>query len=136
MKSDIDVAKGWIQKAESDLKTAEILISAGGPLDTCCFHTQQAAEKCLKAMLCLYGIVPPRTHDLGELADKCQKIMPDFKVDKELFELTEYAVGLRYDVEFWPDKETADQALMQAKVLFENIKKIISASLLPDTTQN
>jgi len=29
----------------------------------------------------------------------------------DLAELTPYAVQLRYDFEFWPDRETAEQAL-------------------------
>jgi HEPN domain-containing protein len=67
MKTDIDVARGWLCKAESDLKTVDLLVDAGGPLDTACFHAQQAVEKCLKAVLCAHGVVPPRTHDIGDL---------------------------------------------------------------------
>jgi len=49
MKSDHDVAVGWMRKAQSDLTNAELCLSAGKALDTACFHCQQAAEKALKA---------------------------------------------------------------------------------------
>jgi HEPN domain-containing protein len=35
-----------------------------------CFHSQQAAEKYLKAILQELGLAIPRTHDLGDLLDR------------------------------------------------------------------
>ncbi|MDI6823967.1 MAG: HEPN domain-containing protein [Bacillota bacterium] len=55
MKSDADVARGWIKKADSDLQNVRIVLKAGDrdaqdlPYDTLCFHAQQAVEKYLKA---------------------------------------------------------------------------------------
>jgi len=121
MKNNTDVARGWMEKALSDLKTAEILLSAGGPTDTCCFHSQQAVEKTFKAFLCVHGVVPEKTHDLEELSRKCRQIVPDLIIDEKIAELTEYAVGLRYDVEFWPDIETAEKAYAMAMSLFNEI---------------
>lgn len=114
MKTDIDVAQGWMLKAKSDLKSAELLLRSTGPFDTACFHAQQAAEKSLKAVLCFHGIVPPRTHDMGELAAACIAFLPDLSVDDGLLQLTEFAVGLRYDASFWPDRETAEAATRTA----------------------
>jgi len=126
MKSDTDVAHGWLKKAGNDLKTAELLISAGGPMDTCCFHSQQAAEKAMKALLCHHGVVPRKTHDLGGLMDECRKVVPDFSIDEGTADMTEYAVGLRYDVEFWPDMETCIEAYNLALKLFESVRDLIS----------
>jgi len=67
-----ELIREWAAKAEEDLGTAERLLAAGDP----CFHTaigfhsQQAAEKYLKASLVQHGIEPPkgsRGHDLGYL---------------------------------------------------------------------
>jgi HEPN domain-containing protein len=118
MKTDTDVARGWICKAESDLKTAEIVVAAGGPFDTACFHAQQAAEKSLKAVLCLHGVVPPRTHDVGELADGCASFLEGFVATERLLGLTEFAVGSRYDAEFWPSEETARTAMETAREVY------------------
>jgi len=49
----VSVVRGWVQKAESDLKTAVLVLHAGeeGLADTVAFHAQQCAEKYLKALL-------------------------------------------------------------------------------------
>ena len=44
----------WLAKAEHDLLNIRNNLSAVQvPWDTVCFHAQQAAEKCLKALLIL-----------------------------------------------------------------------------------
>src|SRR5712692_4043914 len=49
---DLDHARGLVMKAEHDLKIVRIGLSHDdAPLDTLCFHLQQAAEKLLKAAL-------------------------------------------------------------------------------------
>lgn len=49
MDSD-DRVKNWLEEAESDLATAEILFSSKR-YSACSFHAQQAAEKAMKALL-------------------------------------------------------------------------------------
>lgn len=60
MNGPVDSAKGWIAKADSDLATAELVVNAGGPFDTACYHAQQAIEKCLKAVPAASGAGIPR----------------------------------------------------------------------------
>jgi HEPN domain-containing protein len=65
-----------------------------------CFHAQQAAEKALKAMMCLHGLEYRRTHDLEELADKLEVASaPPPITQDQLSRLTPYAVEFRYDDE-------------------------------------
>ena len=47
------VVRGWVEKAEHDLRNAEYVLSMEHdcPTDTVCFHCQQCAEKYLKALL-------------------------------------------------------------------------------------
>jgi hypothetical protein len=47
----VTVVRGWIGKAENDLKTAAhtLKISGDCPTDTICFHAQQCVEKCAEA---------------------------------------------------------------------------------------
>ena len=56
----------WIAKAEGDLATAqrELRARRAPNYDAVCFHSQQCAEKYLKAFLISEGIEPPRTHNL------------------------------------------------------------------------
>ena len=63
-----------------------------------CFHAQQAAEKALKAVMCLHSLEFRRTHDLEALAGILNKIDVTPPVaDHDLRCLTPYAVEFRYD---------------------------------------
>ena len=128
MKGNNDVARGWILKAESDLKNLMIMTESGEALDTACFHAQQAAEKYLKAFLSFHDIIFPRTHDIEELLGLCAELNERFAdlIEKTTF-LTNYAVELRYDVEFWPEKEEAEAAFVAA----DKIKQVV-LSILPE----
>ena len=66
---DLDVVRGWIEKAENDLTNAAhtLTLEDNCPYDTVCFHAQQCAEKYLKALLALRRIPFPKIHDLAEL---------------------------------------------------------------------
>jgi len=53
-----EYVRAWLSKAASDLKNARMILSAkdpSPPLDTVCFHCQQASEKYLKAYLIHHG---------------------------------------------------------------------------------
>jgi HEPN domain-containing protein len=103
MKDQSDLVAGWIRKADSDLTGARLCIEAGQALDTACFHAQQAAEKVLKAYLTAHYVEFPFIHNLEKLIELCMKVEPVFGRIKSLGQtLTPYAVGLRYDNEFWP----------------------------------
>ncbi|MBE3577175.1 MAG: HEPN domain-containing protein [Limnochordales bacterium] len=84
----IDRAKEWIRYAQSDLRAAERLLADDLVLaGISCFHAQQAAEKALKAVLVLYGIDFPRTHDLvllSRLLPRGVAGMPDEMMEVEL----------------------------------------------------
>jgi HEPN domain-containing protein len=113
MKSKLDHARGWFLKADSDLSAASQILSGAGPYDTACFHAQQAIEKLLKGMLAFHEQAIPRTHDLEELAQLCEVLDPSLKADLtslNLAELSDYAVILRYDSEFWPEHKVAKDA--------------------------
>ncbi len=75
------------------------------------FHAQQAAEKALKAAMCLHGLEYRRTHDLEELAGQLADAgRPPSVVEADLRLLTPYAVEYRYDDEP-PELLTPAQAL-------------------------
>jgi len=112
MKHKIDLSKGWVLKGDSDLADAKRTICSEGPYDTACFHAQQAAEKYLKSILAFHGMMIPRTHDLEELQIMCAEFVKagDFS-GLALEDLSDYAVSVRYDFEFWPDIQTAKEAV-------------------------
>lgn len=65
-----------------------------------CFHAQQAAEKELKAVMCMHGLEYRRTHGLEELADTLADVGSRPPIDEVYLRcLTPYAVEFRYDDE-------------------------------------
>ena len=111
MKSRSDLVKGLLRKAQSDLDAAESCLKSKTALDSVCFHAQQAAEKAVKAFLVFSDQDPPRIHNIEKLIDLCGRIDSGFSELRDLAAgLTPYAVELRYDDEFWPSTDTAEEA--------------------------
>lgn len=92
------VVREWLAKAENDLLTASHTLKLGRqcPTDTVCFHAQQCAEKCLKALLVLRGIDFPKTHDLEALAARLRNGPKPALSPDELARLKRYATVTRY----------------------------------------
>jgi HEPN domain-containing protein len=129
MKDKYDLTRGWLTKAASDLATADLILDSTGPYDTACFHTQQAVEKLLKGFLAFHELSIPRSHDLEELQRLVCAIQPLPELAAlDLTEMTDYAVAVRYDFEFWPDQEMAGQAV----TLAEKIYRMILDALPPE----
>ena len=65
-----DEVKGWLKRAASDLRTAELVRSGSPPeLGAAVFHCQQVAEKALKAFLVLHGRTFRKTHSIEEIGE-------------------------------------------------------------------
>jgi HEPN domain-containing protein len=119
MSAKADVARGWLRKARSDELALDASLSAGA-FDAACFHAQQAAEKYLKAFLIHAGSQFPRTHNLAKLAALCADAEASFRSLIQVVEpLTPYAVEMRYDHEFWPSREVAEEARSSARKVGE-----------------
>ena len=132
MKDKAAHARGWFLKAESDLSDAQRTVVSDGPFDTACFHAQQAAEKYLKGLLAFHEEPIPKTHDIEELQRFCLPFAGHSRLTEiDLTVLSDYAVPARYDLEFWPDRETATDALHLAEQVREFVLAIISKEALP-----
>jgi HEPN domain-containing protein len=67
------------------------------PIDACCFHAQQAAEKYLKAYLVSKQISFPKTHDLQALLNICVVVNYIFnQLTEPIIELSDYAIAPRF----------------------------------------
>jgi HEPN domain-containing protein len=120
-------AAEWVIYGENDFKAAKENFKLGNfPL--VCYLCQQTAEKFLKAFLISKGVKPPRTHLLQELADRCQKVNPNFKRIKNYAKkLEEYYIPTRYPVGVNLSdytKAEAQSALNLAKIIIDFIKKL------------
>jgi len=136
MKEKADLARGWLRKARSGEVAMDASLSAGA-YDAACFHAQQAAEKYLKAFLIHAGVKFPFTHNLARLVEHCTLAEASFRELSAVVEpLTPYAVEMRYDDEFWPTREVAQEARSLAGAVREFVvgklpPKIVAESNLP-----
>ncbi|MDI3543240.1 MAG: hypothetical protein PWP57_844 [Candidatus Atribacteria bacterium] len=113
--------RDWILKAESDLKVAKDELASEEPAtDAICFHSEQCAEKYLKAYLIFYRQEIPRTHNVAELIYRCPEVNVQFKIllNTDIPLLTSYAVVMRYPGEelFPPIKEAQEAVKLAEKV--------------------
>ena len=85
--------------ARRDQAAFDALIAAPlVPAAVALFHAQQAVEKSLKSVMCLYGLSFRRTHDLEQLASQLADAGHAAPVgESDLSRLTPYAVEYRYD---------------------------------------
>lgn len=89
----------WIEKAEGDFIAALTLYRARKHpnYDSTCYHTQQSAEKYLKARLEEAGQIIPRTHNLYALLTLAVSVEPGWSVmATDLNILNTFAVAFRY----------------------------------------
>lgn len=96
MKSD---TSQWVNKAEDDFRVAEreLRVTDLPSFDAICFHSQQCAEKYLKAFLTEQAVAFPPTHVLVDLLALCLPLALDFNtIRPDLEDLTVYGVRVRY----------------------------------------
>jgi HEPN domain-containing protein len=125
------ILEEWIAKAEGDFNTAQRELRArhAPNYDSACYHSQQCAEKYLKAFLVLQKIEPARTHNLIELLKLCVKRDGSFEMLRPALELLNvYAVVVRYPRAF-ATKDEARDAVKAMKQVREFVRSKLGKSL-------
>lgn len=128
----LEVVRGWVTKAENDLKTAALTLKGGkdAPTDTVCFHAQQCIEKYLKALLTLKNIDFPKTHDIEKLLDLLPANIDLPLSIKQQRQLTGYATAARYPGDYEEiSTAEAQQALRIARRIRKEIRSLLGESL-------
>ena len=97
-----EFVRQWLLRAEEDLNAAKSLITYEASfLSTVCFHSQQAAEKYLKAFLTYHQVEFPKTHDIDELLDLAASVNNELSESlRDITVLTNYGVDVRYPGDF------------------------------------
>ncbi|MFH0937750.1 MAG: HEPN domain-containing protein [Planctomycetota bacterium] len=119
-------AQAWLQKADNDLRSAQVDLAAEPPLiEDALFHCQQAAEKAMKAFLTAHDITFRKTHDLDELASACEQIDVSLKdALNPARDLTVFAWEFRYpSSDEAPPEAEAHDSLLLAKSAVDGIRK-------------
>jgi len=93
------ITRQWLGHARDDLALARSALKEGSApfLRDALFHSQQAAEKALKAFLTWHDIPFRKVHDLEIVGAQCCEVDPSLaSIVVQARELTRYAWTLRY----------------------------------------
>jgi HEPN domain-containing protein len=121
---DPEVA-AWLEKASGDMRMARYAARSDvGLWDQACYHSQQAAEKVLKAALVAVGSPVPHTHSLLFLL---RSLLPDLPNLACLIDpaavLSAFATAPRYPSFLAPETEAqACAALRHAEEILDTIR--------------
>lgn len=113
-----ELTRQWLTKANHDMRAAVLAAGAEDELwDIAAFHSQQAAEKALKAFLAWHDVPFRRTHNLVELLEECEAVDTAFASLRAAAEfLTKFAIDPRYPgVALDPGAESAEGAVQRAR---------------------
>jgi HEPN domain-containing protein len=137
----IEFYKAWILKAQSDLKSAEVMVRRDDPItDTAIYHTQQCAEKALKGFLAYRQSEIQKIHHLVKLVELCATLDSDFdSLLDDADELTPMGTEFRYPDDFdviddisqlFPTVEEVEEAIAKAKRILDFVlSKLPSRSI-------
>jgi len=109
----------WFNFARQDLSSAKFLLGHHPlPIEIICFLCQQTAEKCLKGLLVINNVRPPKIHNLLEICNLCtplvsgiEEILPKCSV------LNKYSVQPRYPYELPLNETDAKEAISYAEIV-------------------
>jgi HEPN domain-containing protein len=120
--NDKDIVQEWLRYANNDLIVAKHCFEDYNPKQTeiAAYHSQQCAEKSLKAYLVFKDIEPPRIHDLKVLCKMCQDNDNAFSTIEILCaHLTPFGVAVRYPDEVVPTESMVKTAIRNAQQVYD-----------------
>jgi HEPN domain-containing protein len=119
-----DITKEWLDFAETDLKCCKNNLFDESLTNVVAFHSQQAVEKCFKAIIEENEIDLPRIHNLINL-HKIVKNLTSFPIELDLLTtLDEVYTSSRYPGELGlmpngkPSKKVAEKLYNFAKFIY------------------
>ena len=118
----------WLDKARGDLRMATLAMGDREKLwDQACFHSQQAAEKALKALLVARGLPVPRTHDLVHLIELLEPDLPEMaRLSEDVALLEDDGVSPRHPTFRTPEtRADAVDAGKRAKRVVAAVRKTL-----------
>ena len=128
MKPKIELINQWLTKADDDLRMAELVLNSDEPVYWgAAFHSQQAAEKLLKALLTYHGIDFEKTHDIDYLLEICCDVEPEAETLRlTATKLTDFAVESRYPL---PHRDPTEAESKEAVEIAHQIRRFVHEKL-------
>jgi len=127
-----EITKQWLDFAKADLLNCELVINQEFLTNIVAFHSQQATEKCFKAIIEEEGVKTERIHNLYNLFTKIELYL-DFEIDLNLLELLDKIyLTSRYPGEMGllpegkPTLEEAKEMYEFAEYVFSETNKMLS----------
>lgn len=131
MKDDAPWHAGGCERAIATSPTPAARSAATGPM-TRRASTPSRRWRSISRGSSLHGQPIPRTHDLEELQRLCTPLLSLAEFSAlDLTELSGYAVELRYDADFWPERDTASEAVALAEQVRTIIVRTVSTEAEP-----
>jgi HEPN domain-containing protein/predicted nucleotidyltransferase len=122
-----DAVKEWIRQGDDELKTARYLFD-GSFYKSACFHSQQAIEKALKAVLLSKGWELEKTHSIERLAALLEGYKVKIDISDEDMVFIDSIYRGRYPAEVGllplgePTKADAQKAVGIAEQMIKKVK--------------
>ena len=122
--------KQWFDMADMDLGVAKYLMENyyPKPLEIICYHSQQAAEKAIKALVISRGTQGglPKLHDLSFLLNQVKNfVMIEEKYYDYADTLTPYGVAVRYPNELFLEEHHAKEAIQYADEIMQWVYELV-----------
>jgi HEPN domain-containing protein len=128
-----DATDRWLFFAGEDLQMAKLAVESA-IYNQACFHSQQCAEKAIKALLTYQGQTPPRTHRLVDLQNllapnPLEEIAIDLQLLDRFYILTRYPDALPGELgQQLPVERDAREAINLAQKALEQVRDIVTGS--------
>lgn len=120
----------WLAFARQDAQIADLAMREG-IFNQVCFHSQQCAEKSLKALIVHQGQTPPRIHKLTDLLALVSAV-PLSAMAREIYLLDRFYTVTRYPgfspltSQTLPDQHDAEEALDIARKVLDIVTNIVT----------
>jgi len=122
----------WLESAKDDLILIEEIIKNEHLAHMVAFHSQQAIEKSMKAVLEEKENNVPMIHNIITLRGKIENYI-ELDVDQDIFDqINELYIDARYPTELGllpggkPSKKVTEKFFGMAEEIYENIKRYLS----------
>lgn len=116
-------ARRWFGEADEELLVASVLEDNDrAPARVACFHAHLAAEKALKALIVLRGVLLPKAHDLIRLV----QLLP--QEDRVRFDLNDLAELNPWTIEGRYPADLGDIGADGVRDLLERVRRVVEVT--------